>query len=87
MSQYDLTFDLRIEMGHFYRLLNLYWEIFGTSSYGEGRTSLRVRLRHMNECRIFPNIDSITFLLYTPTLMKRLILASVGKFNNINMHN
>ena len=39
-----------------YRLLNVYCEIFGTSSYGEGRTSLRVRLRHMNECRIFHNI-------------------------------
>ena len=48
-----------------YRLLNVYWEIFGTSSYGEGRTSLRVRLHHMNECRIFHNIHSITFLLYT----------------------
>ena len=33
--------------------------------HGEGRTSLRVRLRHMNECRIFHNIHSITFLLYT----------------------
>ena len=47
-----------------YRLLNVYCEIFGTSSYGEGRTSLRVRLRYMNECRIFHNINSITFLLY-----------------------
>ena len=36
-----------------------YCEIFGTSSYGEGRTSLR--LRHMNECQIFHNINSITF--------------------------
>ena len=50
---------------HTYRLLNVYCEIFGTSSYGEGRTSLRVRHRHMNECRIFHNIHSITFLLYT----------------------
>ena len=48
-----------------YRLLNVYCEIFGPSSYGEGRTSLRVRLRHMNECRIFHNIYSITFLLYS----------------------
>ena len=40
-------------------------EIFGTNSHGEGRTSLRVRLRHMNLCRIFHNIHSITFLLYT----------------------
>ena len=50
---------------HIYRLLNLYCEIFGMSLYGEGRTSLRVRLRHMNECRIFHNINSITFLIYT----------------------
>ena len=26
---------------------------------------VRARLRHMNECRIFHNIHSITFLLYT----------------------
>lgn len=39
-----------------------------TSSYSEGRTSLRVRLRHMNECRIFHNIKSITFSLYTQNL-------------------
>ena len=49
----------------YYRLLNIYCEIFGMSSYGEGRTSLRVRLRHINECRIFHNIHSIAFLLYT----------------------
>ena len=47
-------------------LFNLYCEIFGTSSFGEGRTDLfpsyeRVRLRHMNECRIFHNINSITY--------------------------
>ena len=47
-----------------YRLLNVYCEIFGTRSYGKGRTSLRVRVRHMNECRIFHNIHSLTFLLY-----------------------
>ena len=46
-----------------YRSLNLHCEIFGTSSYGEGRTSLRVRLLHMNEWRIFHNINSKT--LYT----------------------
>ena len=48
-----------------YWLLNVYCEIFGTSSYGEGRTSLRVRLRHMNVCQIFHNIHSIIFVLYT----------------------
>ena len=48
-----------------YRLLDVYCEIFGTNSYGEGRTSLRVRLRHMNECRIFRNIHSTTFLILT----------------------
>ena len=46
-----------------YRLLNVYCEILGTSLYGEGRTSLRVRLRHMNECRIFHNIHSVTFFI------------------------
>ena len=42
-----------------YGLLNLYCEIFDTSSYGKGRTSLR--LRHMNEFRILRNINSIIF--------------------------
>ena len=48
-----------------YSLLTVYRKIFGTSSYGEGCTSLRVHLRNLNECRIFYNIQSITFLLYT----------------------
>ena len=58
-----------------YKLLNVYCEIFGTSSYGEGRTSLRVRLHHMNECRMFHNIHSMTFLLYT--LYSNLLVSSV----------
>ena len=44
-----------------YRLLDIYCEIFGTSTYDEGHTSLPVHLRHMNECRIFHNINSVTF--------------------------
>ena len=47
-----------------HRLLNLYCEIIGMSSYGEGCMSLQVRLIHMNECWIFHNIGSTTFLLY-----------------------
>ena len=35
------------------RLLNVYCEIFGTSSYGDGRTSLRVRLRDMKNAEYF----------------------------------
>ena len=50
-------------MPNIYRLLNVYCEIFGMSSYGDGHTSLRVRLRHINECRIFHNIHSITFFI------------------------
>ena len=56
---------LHFETNHsmlYYRLLNVYCEVLGTSSYGAGRTSLRVRLHH---CRIFHNIHSRTFLLYT----------------------
>ena len=49
---FNFTFEYPCNI---YRLLNLYWEIFGTSSYGEGR--------RMNECRIFHNINSITFLI------------------------
>ena len=57
------------------RLLDIYCKIFGTSLYGEGRTSLRVRLRHMNQCRIFDNIHvhSIIFLLYTFHINSRFI--------------
>ena len=58
-----------------YRLLNLYCKIFSTSSYGEARTSLQVCLRHMKECRIFHNINSITFLLYTFAI--NLLISSV----------
>ena len=57
------------------RLLNVYCEIFVTSSYGEGRTSLRVRLRHMNDYRIFHNTHSISFLLYTRGYQKVLSLT------------
>ena len=55
----------KIKFYNKYRLLNVYCEIFGMISYGEGRMSLQLRLRHMNECRIFHKIRSITFLLYT----------------------
>ena len=37
---------------HNYRLLNSYCNIFDTSSYGEGRTILRVRLCHMFRAEI-----------------------------------
>ena len=63
-SFFSLMKSLVSNLCSIYRLLNLYCEIFGTSSYGEGRTSLQVRLRHMNECQIFHNINSITFLSY-----------------------
>ena len=67
-----------------HRLLNLYCEIFGTSSYGERRTSLRVRLRHMNECRIFHNINSITFLSY---ILKMFILRSIMLLTTTSVSN
>ena len=39
----------------FYRLLNLYCEIFDTSSYGEGRT------RKLVPCERVPNISQCKF--------------------------
>ena len=57
--------NVHLTPSNIYRSLNIYCEIIGTSSYDEGRTRLRVRLRHMNECRKFHNIHSIPFLLYT----------------------
>ena len=51
-----------------YMLLNLYWEIFGTSSYGEGRTSLRhERVPYICQYRfnylfiIYPNINETIY--------------------------
>ena len=48
-----------IRLRNICRLLNVYCEIFGKSSYGG------VRLHHMNACRVFHNIHSITFLFDT----------------------
>ena len=42
------------------RLLNVYCEIFGTRSYGGDALASSCILRHMNSCRIFHNIHSIT---------------------------
>ena len=50
-----------IDFVSIYRLVNVYCEIFGTHFLWQKR----VCLRHINECRIFHNIHSITFLLYT----------------------
>ena len=33
--------------------------------------TMDARLRHLNECRIFHNINSITFLLYTFDINRR----------------
>ena len=57
--------------------------ILGSSSYGEGRTRLQVRLRHMNECRIFHNINSIAFLLYSPKIFK--ISSQINITNGRNL--
>ena len=43
------------------RLLNVYCEIFGTRSYGVYALASSCGLRHMNSCRIFHNIHSITY--------------------------
>ena len=65
-----------------YRLLNISWEIFGTSSYGKRCTNLQVCLHHMNECQIFHNKNSITVLLNT--FNTNLLLSSV--LININLY-
>ena len=41
----------------------------------------RVRLRHMNECRIFHNIHSIIFLLYTFNINLPYYLHKKSKYN------
>ena len=43
------------------KLLNVYCEIFGTRSYGGDALASSCVLRHMNSCRIFDNIHSITY--------------------------
>ena len=57
---------------------------FGTSSYGEGCTSLGVRLHYTNVSRIFHNINSVTFLLYT---LKMFILQSIMLLANTSKSN
>ena len=43
------------------RLLNVYCEIVGTRSYGGDALASSCVLPHMNSCRIFQNIHSITY--------------------------
>ena len=43
------------------RLLNLYCEMFETCSYGGNALTSLCVLRHMNLCRLFPNINPITY--------------------------
>ena len=43
------------------RLLNQYCEIFGTRSFGGDALASSCVLCHMNSCRIFHNINSITY--------------------------
>ena len=52
------------------RLLNVYCEIFGTSSYGGDALASSCVLRHMNSCRIFHNIHSITYNTQSVTAHK-----------------
>ena len=47
------------------RLLNVYCEIFGTRSYGGDALASSCVLRHMDSCRIFHNIHSITYKYLT----------------------
>ena len=49
------------------RLLNVYCEIFGTRSYGGDALASSCLLRHMDSCRIFHNIHSITYKYCTVT--------------------
>ena len=58
-------------------------EIVGTSSYGEGCTSLQVHLHHMKECQIFHNTKSMTFPLYT--FNTNLLLSSALSAYEIKM--
>ena len=68
------------------RLLNLYCEIFGTctSSYGEKRTSLRVRLRHMSECRIFHKLLDLYCEIFGTRSYGGDALASPCVFRHLN---
>ena len=43
------------------RLLTVYRKIFGTRSYGGDALASSCILRHMNSCRIFYDIQSITY--------------------------
>ena len=58
------------------RLLNVYCEIFGTRSYGEDALASSCVLGHMNLCRIFHTIHSITYKYYTSTSTNNVLGSS-----------
>ena len=63
------------------RLLNVYCEIFGTRSYGGDALASSCVLRHMNSCRIFHNVHSITYKYLAVLILA--ILADKAKSANI----
>ena len=65
------------------RLLNVYCEIFGTRSYGGDALASSCVLRHMNSCRIFHNIHSITYnyILHAILIPPNVVLCCVALCN------
>ena len=62
-----------------YRLLNVYWEIFGMAKDAEACE----HECHMNEFRIFQNINSINSLLHTFNI--KLLFSSILYTRNQNI--
>ena len=68
------------------RLLTVYRKIFGTRSYGGDALASSCILRHMNSCRIFYDIQSITYKYYILRLFpvnKNIKMSSFKSSENI----
>ena len=61
---YIVKYSALIHMRRRTRIEFILWNIWHEFIWRRS-PSLRVRLRHRNVCRIFHNVNSITFLLYT----------------------
>ena len=58
------------------KLVTVYRKIFGTRSYGGDALASSYILRHMNSCRIFYDIQSITYKYSMPVLKQSEVLYS-----------
>ena len=67
------------------RLLTVYRNIFGTCSYGGDAIASSTILRHMNSCRIFYDIQSITYKYRSLTIGNKILSLLLKEIIYINL--